>query len=272
MDIVSILSGSVKSVLIRAFKPAFELVERILFEEAYKASTEHHIYRALKVDKPEKFGCGISCDVIWQTYFLRRKLTNPVLRVSAHDGAEFKKIVLCVTAFADVIRYQDVVILYDVGEVVVQTALPSIPLRDLKLVDDGRSVRLPYNTYQVRILCAERADGATLPSLPVIGQKFTPMDNLLPLLGRAQGDVEKWGEIYNLEFIHTVKQEATIDAASCYTYASGKLGRLKHWGLTSKIVVNLKFWKRNIFTGKEIWLAYSASVEKHKFWDKIDRS
>lgn len=128
-----------------------------------------------------------------------------MLRVSAHDGAEFKKIVLCVTAFADVLRYQDVVTLYDVGEVVVRTALPSIPLRDLKLVDDGRSVRLPYNTYQVRILYAERADGATLPSLPVIGQKFTPMDNLLPLLGQAQSDVEKWGEIYNLE-IHSYSQ------------------------------------------------------------------
>ena len=270
MEVVSILSGAVKSVVVRVFKPALELAERILFEEAYKASTEHHIYRMLKVEKPEKFSCGINCDVIWQTYFLRRKLTSPALRVSSYDGAEFNKIVLCVTAFANTTRYQDVVTLYDVGDVMVQTALPSIPLRDLKLADDGRSVRRPYNNYQVRILHAERADGAPLPSLPITGQKFTPMDNLLPLIGRAQGDVEKWGEIYNLEFIHTVKQEATMDAANRYAYTAGKLGQLKYWFFSSKVLIDLKFWKRNVFTGREVWLAYAAFVEKNKSLDKFD--
>lgn len=59
MDIASILPGSIKPVLIRALKPAFELVERIPFEEAYKASAGRHIYRALKVDSPEKLACLI---------------------------------------------------------------------------------------------------------------------------------------------------------------------------------------------------------------------
>ena len=154
------------------------------------------------------------------------------------------------TASNDKIRYQDCVELYDVDDVPSQTALPSIPFRDL--IFNGGMVMTPYDTVKVKVRELISSTGERIYLGDEKYDIFMPFDRLEVAMGLERGDVEKWGEYFNLEFLEMEIKEEKVRLLGESFYSLAPLAFLKRRLSRMDWSVKLIFWSKNIIFAKHL--------------------
>lgn len=244
------LSIGIGGVLKKFFGGLIELLDKILFYKAYSLSTLYSGYREMFIWQPSELGDEIEFRVLWRRYYYKRKLVTPLIWVKARKGCVFKKVVLLVKGEAEKTEYQDVVALFNLTEKPVQTALASLPFRDLRF-DDGL-VETPYRGIRIELLEAVRDDGSTVDCSYGYTKYMTPSDRLEVHLGREKGDVERWGEIFNLEFIEMeIRSEQRRLIGGRYG-RSKIVYKMREIVFQYRAVVKIVFWLKNIVFARQL--------------------
>lgn len=258
MDIsATSLFGLIKGILAKWY----EHTTLFLFGRAYEYSTLFALYRQSFRRNPIEFKGIIDVQVIWQPYHFRRKFVTPMISVRSKGNKKLRKVTLCVTAFNDSIKYQNHVTLLDIDDVVTYTALSAVPFRNLKF--DGNKVFTPYSDIKIELLEALDANGCAV-SLPYDSKKIiTPMDKLEVALGLQEGDVERWGEIYNLEYLEMEVREEAINLRGDLLKPSYVRRRLSRW----RWFVKLSFWSKNLVTARQLEKSLELYFKEQKELD-----
>jgi hypothetical protein len=186
--------------------------------------------------------------------------------VKAKEGEAFAKLVLPVTDSNKNIKYQDHVILIDVNDTPIQTALPSVPFRHLEF--EGYAVRTPYDTIQTRVLEAYDQAGRKIDLYFNYKKSLRPVDRLAVALGWEKGDVEKWGEIFNLEFIEMEVKEEKIKLIGYRLGKGSIIYRLRTRLFTIDRLVRVIFWSKNIITAKHLRKQFIKYLKKQEELEK----
>ncbi|WP_371229695.1 hypothetical protein ACAW63_24270 [Pseudomonas sp. QE6] len=264
MDLSIGIGGVVKKV----FGGLIEFMDKILFYKAYSLSTLYSGYREIFVWKPSELGGELEFRVLWRRYYYKRKLVSPMIWVKARKGHAFEKVVLLVKGEAEKIEYQDLVTLFDLSEKPVQTALGSLPFRDIRF--DGRFVETPYRGIKIQLLEGLRADGSSIDCSYGHTRYVTPSDRLEVHLGREKGDIERWGEIFNLEFIE-MQIRAEQDRLIGGRYGRSKFSyRSREMIFQYRFLVKLVFWLKNIVFARQIEKALEVYFSRQKALDEVE--
>lgn len=262
------LSIGIGGVLKKIFGGLIEFLDKILFYRAYSLSTLYSGYREMFIWKPSELGDEIEYRVLWRRYYYKRKLVNPLIWVRARKGYVFKKVVLLVKGESEKTEYQDVVTLFDLTEKPIQTALASLPFRDLRF-DDG-FVETPYRGIRVKLLEALRDDGSSLDCSYGYTQYMMPSDRLEVHLGREKGDVERWGEIFNLEFIEMEIRSEQIRLLGG-RYGRSKIAyKVREMVFQYRSVVKLVFWLKNIVFARQLEKALEDYFSRQRAFDEME--
>jgi hypothetical protein len=268
---MEISSGSVLSAMKALFKPLSDFLSKRLFYRAYEISTLYRNHRDAFGIPPDELIEGLEYKVICGQYHLSKKMTLPMLWLRAKNGKTFSKIALLVTAGNNKISYQNYLTLFDIGDIPIQTALPSIPFRDLKFkvnkVNMLLMVSAPYDDIKLKLMELYDDTGAKI-DLPYGIEEIMihPFDNLAVAMGLERGDIEKWGEIFNLEFIEMeIKQEKKRLIGRMF----GDFYSLRKYLFSFNWLVKAIFWSKNLFNAKQLttqFIKYIDEHEKHKKW------
>lgn len=247
------------SISISILQNVWEFIQKPFIKKAYEVSTMHKNYREAFASPLHKLEY-IEYQIIWQEYFLEKKLTTPMFWIRAKEGQEFSKMIISVQAILDEkINYQDNIILFNVNRIPIQTALPSIPFRNL--VFKNNSIRTPYDYLQIEIIEAYDKEGRESESQCEKSLQMTPVDKLEVVLGEEKGYVEKWGKVYNLEYIEMEIKEEQIrlngDLLSSWTQMKRKI-------FAKKWLVKIIFWSKNLFTAKQLTREFNKYIKEQK--------
>lgn len=265
---MDIPSGGVLGLLRIVLKPIVDFIERVLFRNAYEVSTLYKTHREAFSFRPRKLPGGLEYQVFWMPYRLRKRLTTPMMWVRSNNGT-IKKATLIVTAFNDKIKYQDCVEIYNVDDVPVQTALPSIPFRDLKF--NGGLVMTPYDTIRVRVVELLATKGEEINIDSDKSDMFMPFDRLEVAMGLEKGDVEKWGEHFNLEFLESEIKEERIRILGESYFSPYPISLLKRRLSEAGWAVRIIFWSRNLIFAKHLTNRLGVYLKEHeefKVWER----
>lgn len=261
-------SIGIGGVLKKVFGGVIEFLDKILFYKAYSLSTLYSGYREMFIWTPSELGDEIEYRVLWRRYYYRRKLVTPLIWVKARKGYFFKKLVILVKGEAEKAEYQDVVTLFDLTEKPIQTALASLPFRDLRF--DGGLVETPYRGIRVKLLEAVRDDGSNIDCSYGYSKYMTPSDRLEVHLGREKGDIERWGEIFNLEFIEMEIRSEQIRLIGG-RYGRSKISyKMREMVFQHRAVVKLVFWMKNIIFARQLERALEEYFSRQRAFDEID--
>lgn len=266
---MDIPSGGIIGLLRVLFKPIADFFEMLLYYRAYEISTLYHNHREAFGIRPSQLADGVDFKILWKPYHLRKKLVTPMIWLKAKDGRRFSKVALTVTASNSKIKFQDHITLFDVNEIPMQVALPSIPFRSLKF--EGNMVFTPYDHIKVEVQALYDNQGNEIRIYPQFEKSMRPFDRLEVAMGLEKGDIEKWGEIFNLEFIEMVIKEERI------RLIGPMLGRLKPVYLLRRHLFSINwivktiFWSKNIVFAKQLaaeFIKYLEEHEKQKKWEQ----
>lgn len=266
---MDIPSGGILGLLRVLFKPIVNFFSMLLFYRAYEISTLYHMHREAFGMRPDQLVDGIEYKIIWKPYHLRKKLVTPMIWLKAKDGSHFSKIILTVTASNSKISYQDHIILFDVGETPIQTSLPSVPFRSLKF--EGNKVFTPYDDLITKVLEVHDKDGNRINFLSPPKKRISPFDRLEVAMGLEKGDTEKWGEIFNLEFIEmSIKEERIrLIGPMLGSFKLIHLPRKKLFG--TNWVVKTVFWAKNVVFAKQLTSEFVKYLEQHEEYKKWEQ-
>jgi hypothetical protein len=252
------------------FQPIVDFFGKLLFYRAYEISTIYHNHREIFGARPNQLVDGIEFRLIWKPYHLRKKLVTPMIWLRAKDDRQFSKIVLTVTASNSKIKFQDHITLFDINEIPIKAALPSIPFRSLKF--EGNMVFTPYDSITTKVLALHDKQGNEICIRSQTEKRSYPFDRLEIAMGLEKGDIEKWGDIFNLEFIEIAIKEERM------RLIGPMLGILKpaylirrrlfgaHW------VVKTIFWAKNIFFAKQLTLELAKYLEQQNKYIKMEQA
>lgn len=256
-------SGGIIGLLRVLFKPIADFFEMLLYYRAYEISTIYHNHREAFGIRPNKLVDGVDFKILWKPYHLRKRLVTPMIWLRAKDGICFSKIALAVTASNKKIKFQDHISLFDLNEIPTQAALPSIPFRSLKF--DGSTVFTPYDHIKIEVKSLYDDSGKEIPVHPQSQQRvLCPFDRLEVAMGLERGDVEKWGKIFNLEFVEMEIKEERI------RLIGPMLGKFKPVYLLRKRlfsvnwIVKTIFWSKNVVFAKQLTAAFVKYLEEHE--------
>lgn len=269
---MDIPSGGVFGILRVLFKPIVDLFSMLLFYRAYEISTLYHNHREAFGMPPDELAGSIEYKIIWKPYHLRKKLITPMIWVRAKDGKAFSKLVLLVAASNSKIKYQDYVTLFDINQIPVQAALPSIPFRNLKF--EGNTVFTPYDDIQISIVELHDQAGNKLDLYYPSKKRLTPFDRLEVAMGLEKGDVERWGEIFNLEYIEMEIKEEKISLIGGRFGAPTLIDRLRAHIFGFNWLVKIFFWSKNLITARHLaseFSKYLQEQEEFKRWKEENR-
>lgn len=263
MDIPPGTSGLLRAVL----KKIADFFSMLLFYRAYEISTLYHNHREAFGIPPDDLLEGIEYKVLWKPYHLRKKLVTPMIWLRAKEKNSFSRVSLVVTASNSKIQYQDNITLYEVSDIPIQAALPSIPFRKIKF--EGNTVLTPYDTIKIKVQELYDAEGDKVNAYYPRERHIRPFDRLEVAMGLQKGDIEKWGEIFNLEFLEMELREEKI------RLIGPMFGRLKPvYYVRKKLfsinwIVKIAFWTKNIIFAKQLaseFVKYLEEHEAHKKW------
>lgn len=266
---MDITAAGVMALLRPLIKLVIDALKWVFFFKVYETSTLHHNHREAFWTDPDKLTDGLEYKLLWKPYHLSKKLVTPMIWVKATEGNTFSKVVLTSTAFNSKIKYQDNLTLYGLGCTPVQAALPSIPFRKLKI--EGNTVYTPYDTIKTEVRELYDASGKQVEIGYYREHYVRPCDRLGVEAGKQKGDVEIWGEIYNLEFMEMAlmdEQRRLIGSR----YGSIRLIsyiREKVFGLNW--VVKIIFWGKNLVFAiplRSEFIKYLDEYEKYKQWEE----
>lgn len=255
MDATSGLIGVIKLI----FKPIIDFLEKIFFYSAYDFSTTFHKCREAFGTPPDELIDGLEFKVIWKPYYLGKKLTNPAIWLKTNNNQKYSKITITVSAYNNKIKYQDYLTLFDIDEKFTQSSLPSIPFRDSEI--KGSSIYTPYDYIETRIHELHDASGNPVK----IGSKSArkvrcPFDRIPVILGKEKDYVEKWGKIFNLQFIETCITDYQIELMSSNRNRPVIYNRLKRSIFTARWIVKLLFWSKNLFFARTIRKEFDKQI------------
>ncbi len=234
-------------------------IEKLLFFRAYWISSLVHSHRQVLGRFPHKLTEHLEYDIEWGKYYLGDKINSPLFWIRALKDEEFSKVVLSVTASSVKVRYQDVLSFYKVGSTPTQAALPSVPFRNVRI--EGNRVYTPYNSIQTRLIELHDKDGKPVDFYGSVST-VTPFDRLEVAMGLEKGDVEKWGEVFNLQFIEGEIREERIRLVGSRFTSLKPVYALRAWIFGYDWIVKINFWRKN--------LIYATQLEKsfEKFWQQ----
>lgn len=266
---MDIPSGGILGLLRVLFRPVADFFGMLFFYRAYEISTLHRNHREAFGLRPHHLVDGIEYKIIWKPYHLRKKLVTPMIWLRATNKNRFAKVVLAVTASNRKIRYQDHVTLFDVAETPTQTALPSVPFRSLTF--DGNLVYTPYDHIQTKVLELYDSNGNKLHLHRAPEKLITPFDRLEVALGLEKGDVEKWGEVFNLEFIEAEIKSLRTQLIGSAFHSSRPVYVLRSSLFGVGWVVRAVFWVRNLVFARQLTRALTRYLEDHAEQMKWER-
>ncbi len=140
-----------------------------------------------------------------------------------------------------------------------QTALPSIPFRKLE-VKRGK-IYQPYEYFQIEVVEAYDKEGKEDDSQCKKSLHITPSDKLEVTLGLEKGYVEKWDNLYNLEFIEMEIKEEQIKLIGCIFNRSYNI---RKYVFSKKGLVKIIFWSKNLVTAKQLTKEFKKYVKSQK--------
>ncbi len=247
------------SVSVSLLKNVWEFIQKPFIKKAYEISTLYKNYQEVFSSPLQKLE-NIEYQIIWQEYYLGKKLTTPMLWIRTKEGEGFSKMIISVRAILkEKISYQDNIILFNVNNIPTQVALASIPFRNVTFKNN--KVQIPYEYLQLEVVEAYDMEGEEDKSQCKKSIRLTPFDKLEITLGWEKGYVEKWGKIYNLEYIEDeIKEEQIRLIGNMMT--SWSLMKRKVFG--KKWLVKIIFWYRNIFRAKQLTREFEKYLKKQK--------
>lgn len=169
-------------------------------------------------------------------------------------------------------NFQCAFTLYDFGPLPIRTTLPSIPLRVLQkniLAKNGR-ILLPYLEVQIKVveLWDESGNEISTKSLPS-PLRLTPIDRLEVAMGQEKGDVEKWGQVYNFEFLESEIKEEQIRLRGRYYMATRIRDKLKGQVLGWTWIVRISFWRKNLIWATHLSKEYAEFLKQQQEVDEF---
>lgn len=245
----------------RMLKSPIHWIEKRLFYQAYWVSTLYKSHRQRLGQWPHPLATGLEYDVHLGKSYLARPQQTPLLWVRATNDRCYSKVVLTVTGMACHVRHQVTVTLYDVNSVAIQTPI-GLPFRDLKFYGD--LVDMPYESIRCEVRELIGVDGVAITDIRSEARTLDPMDNLTVALGHRRGDVQRWGELFNCEFMDMEREEM------CRRLIGNpfRLSKLRYW-LHTKIfsvrwIVSLVFWRHNLVTARHLTGKLSEYLESRR--------
>ncbi|TYK72035.1 hypothetical protein FSY45_22980 [Comamonas sp. Z1] len=262
---ISLVLKSILSTLGGVFKRLWEPVTQFFFKEAYKVSTIHRSHRERKALCQSQLGEYLAYSINWRKVFLGKEHNMCTVWVKAKEGQSFKRATLCVTATLEKLRYQSIIVLYDLQEIPTVAAVPSVPIRQIEV--RGNMVLIPYDSVLVELKELIDANEEKIYLKNIVSNCHRPFDNLEVVMGRRKSDVYRWGKWWNLDLLESEKHEIRIryhgmafDAnfeAKRISYAwNSLLFRLTQWNW----FLEACFWSKNLMTAKQL----IKSIEKNE--------
>lgn len=242
---------------ISAIKVILSPIEKLFLYRAYRISSVVHSHRQVLGRFPHDLTEHLEYDINWEKYYLGDKMNSPLFWIRALKGKEFSKVVLSVTASGAKVRYQDVLTLYKVGSTPTRAALPSIPFRNVR-VEENR-VFTSYTSIETRLIELNDQDGKPVNYYGSVSA-IHPMDRLEVAMGLEKGDVEKWGEVFNLQFIEGEIREERIRLMGSRFTSLKPVYALRAWIFGYDWIVKLNFWRKNLIFAKQLQKAFK------EFW------
>ncbi|SPD63014.1 conserved protein of unknown function [Cupriavidus taiwanensis] len=245
---VSTVLGIVRSIgIVDVFKRGLTWV---LFSQAYRISTLYYNLRNHLGENPSDIAEHFEYDIHWELYHLGKKIGSPLFWIRAKDDLEFSRVTVCVTAENKKIRYQNCFTVYDLNSIPVQVALSSTPFRDLTFSHEGNMVYTPYDNFITKIVEIKGRSGDDIPVPYPTEDYCRPFDRLEIHMGKEQGFVEQWGEVFNLQYL---EGQITRIQAELTGYSRVPLIRsIRRAALGNRLLARLVFWKRNLVRASQI--------------------
>jgi hypothetical protein len=254
--------------LFKLLKPISDFFGKLFFYQAYKISTLHYWHRENVVERPDDLVEGIEYRIFWKPYYGKEMLITPAIWLRAKDYFAFSKVVLTVTAFNDKIGYQDLVTIHEINEIPKQTALPSIPFRKLRF--EGSMVFTPYDRIRTKVQELYDSEGERVELYGCADKDVRPVDRLAVQMGEQKGDVEKWGKLFNLEFLEREIKEQRVRLIARPLVGHTLLDSLKLKLFSVRWIVKLIFWSKNIFFAKQLTAEFVKDIKIYQHWEKAN--
>ena len=260
MEVSSWMFGVVRKV----GKWAYGLVEKQVCRRAYELSTVYHDHRVLIETRPDPLGEHLGYILFWDEYLHGERQRAPIIEVRANPGVPLSKVVISVSATNDKVCYQDEVVLRHVDERRHRAALPAIPFRYPKL--KGNLVFTPYDDFRVELIEVRDESGKDLmPRWPVVHVTH-PLDRLEVALGEELEYVEKWGRVYNLQFIEMQVREELVHILAWRFHRSPLVQRLTE-RLQRRRVAKALFWAKNAFRARPLQRELERHIAEYKEYE-----
>lgn len=266
---MDIPSGGILGLLRVLFKPIVDFFEMLFFYRAYELSTLHHNHREAFAINPDELTKGIEYKILWKPYHLRKKLITPMIWLRAKNDAHFSKVVITITASNGKINYQDQIVLHDICRTPTQTALPSIPFRNIKI--KGNMVYTPYSDIKTSVIeLYDESKNQVDLSYP-FEKRIRPFDRLEVAMGLEKGDIEKWGEIFNLQFLEMeIRNEQRRLIGSRYgSFYPAYL--VRKWLFSFNWLTKIVFWLKNIVFARQLTSSLTKYLEEHEEYKKWEK-
>lgn len=237
-----------------------DAVTWLLFHRAYLISTLYSTHREFFLIPPQELFEGVDYKIIWKPYYLRKRNVMPMILLKSSNGMRFSKITLSVEALNSKVRYQSNFIVYDVNELPMYIALPSIPFR--KLDFDENVVYTPYDKIKTSVIEVFDSENKRVEMTYPIEKYMHPFDRLEVAMGLKKGDVERWGEVFNLEFLESELDQEQARLIGSAFERSAILYLIRKSIFRYKLIVKIVFWSKNIFIAKQLTKEYMKYRER----------
>jgi hypothetical protein len=272
LDLIGGTSWSLISAIRSILKAVASPIEKILFRRAYEISTLVKCRRQILGRFSHSLTADLEYDIHWGKYYLRDEIFCPLFWIKSRSGKYYSKIVLVVNALSTQHNFQCAFTLYDFGPHPIRTTLPSIPLRVLQknvLVKNGR-IHSPYLEVQIKVveLWDESGNEVSTKSLS-LPPRLSPLDRLEVAMGQEKGDVEKWGQVYNFEFLESEIKEEQIRLRSRYYIATRIRDKLKGQVLGWTWIVQISFWRKNLIWATHLSKEYAEFLKQQQEVDEF---
>ncbi len=238
----------------------YGFIERWACRRAYEVSTAYRIHREVVETEPDSLGEHLQYQLFWHEFSHGERQRAPSIEIRAAGQARLSKVVLAVSAFNSKACYQDEVVLRQVDQRRHRSALRSVPFRNLKF--DGGLVFTPYDRLRVELIeIRDEAGESLLPSWPVVATTC-PMDRLEVALGTQQDYVERWGQVYSLQFIEMEITEQLVHLSAWRLYRSGLVKALTS-PLQYRGTAKLLFWLKNAVHARPLERALDQHIAEY---------
>jgi len=252
-------------------KAVISSLEKFFFRRAYEISTMYRCHREILGRFPKPLCNDLQYDIHLGKYYLRELKICPMFWIKAINNKTFSKVVLTVTAKKNSKKFQDSLTLFDVNSVPTQTSLSRIPFK--KVLVEGSQVYLTYDEVVIKIVELYDADGRPINIFGDGTVYFHPVDNLAVAMGLEKGDFEKWGEVFNDQFIEMEIREEYIRH---FEYKHNTLNPIKYVKgilFRSDWFIRANFWRKNLRSAKQLTAEYEEYIRQQQELDtwRIER-